>query len=219
MNPKIPWTISALLAGACLFLSLTEIKQLAPASPQLVTKEVVREIQSPPQVITKEVVREVPAEIPEEFRLAMDVITKMASAEISLQDEMLAGVQDLKVKVAVTEDLRGFVSESDLKDAIELELRKNGVPVSGVAGGYLLLYSVDGLWNGSKVTFSHATRLSLYTDAFILKGADVRRIYADVWWSGSTGYAGTQEISQAIRENAMGLITRFSNRYLSKNPR
>jgi hypothetical protein len=219
MNPKIPWTISALLAGACLFLSLTEIKQLAPASPQFVTKEVVREIPSPPQVITKEVVREVPAEIPEGFRRAMEFAVKVGSAQICSEDEMLAGIKSFTVKVALPEGLRNVVSEMDLKDTIELELRKNGVPVSEARGSYTLWYSVDGFWNDSKVTFNYADRLSLYTVAFVLEGSEVRKFSAEVWWNGSTGYAGSQKVAQAIRQNALGLVTRFSNRYLSQNPR
>jgi hypothetical protein len=200
--------ISGILAAACAFLSFSEVKQVATPPPNFITREVVREVP-----------KEVPAEIPESYKEAKRIADSLANAEVALGDETLAGVRSLKVRVSIPDVLKDKVSETELKDAIELGLRKNGIPIKNDGASAALWFMVEGLWDDQKVRFSFSARLTVDTNAFFFVEGKAKMFSAEIWKRGYTGYAGSNKIEEQLREAAEKLVIQFSNRYLAENPR
>lgn len=228
MSSKVPWVIAGVLAAACAFLSFTELKQVAPPPPKVITNEVVREVpkeivketvREVPKEVIREVVKEVPAEIPEHYKTAVQIASSLANAEFVAGDKTLAGIPSLKVRVALAEALNGKISESDLKDSIELGLRKNGIAIKNDQARHELWFVVDGLWDDRKVTFSYNARLSVTTSVYFFGEGKTKTTSAEIWVNGYNGYAGSSKIAEGIREAADRVIVTFSNRYLAENSR
>lgn len=232
MSARLPWTIAIALAVACSFLAFRVVNQPIAAPPRVVTKEVVREvpkevirevpkevIREVPKEVLREVIKEVPAQIPEDYRLAKAFATRFLSAERVVEnDSILKGVPSVNVSILLSKNLNGRISQNELRDSIELSLRRNGIPVKADAG-HTLWFIVEGLWDDKMITFSYSAALTLDTDVFLFTEDKVRVSMREIWRYGYVGMAGSAKVQEGIRTTADKLVISFSNKYLAQNPR
>jgi hypothetical protein len=225
MNAKIPWVIAGVLAVISATLSLSEIRSVAP---QVVTKEVVREVvkEVPKEVIRevvtevpKEVIKEVAAPIPEQYEWAKNFLNKYAAAlssSLESQDNLLRGLESVRVAVFITDKIENKITKSEVKDSIELSLRKNGIPVRSDSAA-IISFLVDGLWDEKKIVFSYSARFSVRMNHPVWINKEFVLHSVEIWEEGFTGYAGSDVISNGIEKAYAKLVTSFSNKYLAAN--
>jgi hypothetical protein len=232
MSVRLPWTIAVVSSCGCAFFALAELKSVLPPSedssldaPSEVAREIIKEVPVVREVIKevpviREVVKEVPAELSQADKMAQQIGYKIANAEYIDDDSALRGIQSIRVSVYLPDGLKDKISDSDLKDTIELELRRNGIPVSDQLGAdYSLAYVVDGFWDDTKLRFTYTDNLTLSTTGYFFVDGTARRKNLRLWEKGNVGFAGSQKIAEAVKDSALSRVSQFSNRYLAKNPR
>jgi len=222
MHTRMPWIIAVISTCGCAFFAISELKSVLPASansPQEAPSEVIREIIKEVPVV-REVVKEVPAELSEADKRAKEIGHKIVNAVYFDGDSALRGIPSISVSVYLADGLKDKISESDLKDTIELELRRNGIQVQDQSGwGYSLAYVVDGFWDDTKLSFTYTASMSLSTTGYFFVDGIAGRKTLNIWERGSVGHAGSQKIVGAVKDDAFRRVSQFSNRYLAKNPR
>jgi hypothetical protein len=223
MNSKLPWAIVVVLGGLCAFLSLGEVKTVVRDVPRVGPKEVVREV--PKEVIKevvrevpKEVIKEVPAAIPNEYLVGKRFYDSYLESDFFTSREALKGTGPFRVVVALPDDSQLLgVTKEELKNSIELALRKNGLPVKGSGTAQTILFVVDGLWNDDKVTYSYSAEIRVLERVPIYRESGFKDLMLPIWMSSYTGYAGKKKTSEGIRDAADKLVIAISNEYLEAN--
>ena len=206
MKKHIVWLC---VSVAALFVGL----RFAKKEIQIVEKpvEVIKEVD---RIVEKRV--EVPAEIPDSYKLAKQFSDSYFQASWFEKNGILKGVPSVRVVISVDDELKGKITESELRDSIELSLRKNGVPVKDDSG-FWLGFSVVGVWNQDNTTYSYTTSISLDEAIPVLRSGEFKKTGLTIWQDNYVGYAGSQRISEGIGTAADKLVTSFSNAYLSAN--
>jgi hypothetical protein len=178
-------------------------------------KKKIQIVEKPVEVVkTKEV--EVPAVIPEDYKAAKQFYDWFFQANWFEKNEILKGVPSVQVIILLDDEVKGSVTESELKDSIELSLRKNGVPVKDNPA-FLLEFSIDGVWNENKTIYSYTTSMSLLEVVPILRLGGFKKASLTIWQNNYVGYAGSQKVSGAINTAADKFVVSFSNAYLAAN--
>ena len=118
---------------------------------------------------------------------------------------------------ALQDDLSYLYSPAAVKASVELQLRRNGIPLSD-SGSAVLLVNVNAiaLANGRDVVYClampFAQSVTLYiTGAF--------HALARTWNVSSVGIVPRNEFVQTIRRSISDYVDIFSNDYLAMNPR
>lgn len=190
-------------------------------------KEVIRTVEKPVEVIRevpKEVEKvvekpvEVQAEIPMHYLAARKFADSYIKAEWIKPEEYLAGIPSVHVTVSLDDPQRSKISERELKDLIELSLRKNGVPVKADSP-YLLEFYVSGLWDDRNIMYSYSASLSLSQEVRIIRSSEFKIAPLVVWRNAYNGYAGSLKVGEGIAGAAERLVVSFSNAYLAANPK
>ena len=178
-------------------------------------KKEIQIVEKPVEIVKiKEV--EVPAEIPEDYKAAKQFYDLFVQDNWFRKNEILKGIPSVQVVIKLDDGVKSKVIESELKDSIELSLRKNGVPVKDDSG-YILEFSIEGVWDESKTIYSYTTSLSLLEAVPILRSGGFKRAALTIWQNDYVGYAGSQKISGAIGTDADKFVVSFSNAYLAAN--
>jgi hypothetical protein len=202
-------SIAALILGTR--FSQKELRVIE--KPIQVIKEVPKEIE---KIVEKKV--EVPAEIPDVYLRTKQFAESYIKAAWVDGDDILKGVPSVRVLITLSDPKKSKISESELKDSIELSLRKNGIPVKGDSG-YFLTFDVSGLWDDKDVRYSYSAALSLSEGVRILRAGEFKISSLVVWRQSYTGYVGSQKVSEGISGVAEKLVISFSNAYLAANPK
>ena len=193
-------------------------------------------------LIEKEVIKrvEVPAEIPEEYKRALEIVRAEDAAITATDATVFSGVDSLDVRIFLNENAREIISEQRVRDKFELILRGYGIPVSNLDsvslftkllgfnlwGSRFISLSMEVAYNDMEVGYSNV-RMYVYTTQlrfdevviFYRDGKPYRR--SAVLWDGggSYGYAGKQVIEDVLLDNIKERAERVANLYLSANPR
>lgn len=223
MNQKLPWILVGVLGVICAFLSIGELGNLAGDAPRVLTKEVIREV--PKEVIRevvrevpREVIKEVPAAIPEDYQIAKWFYESFGKSVLFTQKEALKGTGPIGVIVSISDSGSSLgVTEDELKNSIELALRRNGVPVKNSEASHALLFVVQGVWDDGKVTFSYDLALKIIETVPIFRIGGFRSLRLVIWEESFVGFAGKLKTREALTRNADRLVTKFSNEYLDAN--
>ena len=82
-------------------------------------------------LIEKEVIKkvEVPAEIPEEYKRALEKLNAENFATTATDATIFSGMDRLNVRIFLNEDAKEIISEQRVRDKFELVLRGYGIPV------------------------------------------------------------------------------------------
>ncbi len=192
-------------------VEVIKTKEIIVEKPVDVIREVPKEIE---KIIEKRV--EIPAEIPQDYKFAKYFLDSYTKAKFFEKNEILADIQGVKVIISLSDNIDGKITESELKDSIELALRKNGVPVNDDAV-YILEYVISGLWDTNEITYSYSATMNLREGIPVFRVAGFKQAALIIWSNGYNGYAGKQKVTDGISGAAEKLVVSFSNAYLSAN--
>jgi hypothetical protein len=188
-------------------------KEVVVEKPVEVIREVPKEVE---KIVEKRV--EVPAEIPSHYLAAQKFAESFFKADCFKKDEILTGISSVQVAVNLADPQKSKISEGELKDLIELSLRRNGVPVKGDSP-YFLIFDVSGLWDDSGITYSYSATLALNESVRLLRSSAFKIAPLVIWQNSYNGYAGKQKVGDGITNSAEKLVVSFSNAYLAANPK
>jgi hypothetical protein len=177
--------------------------------------EVIKEV---PREVVREVVKtkEVPAEIPLEYKYGKAFMDSYNTSGFFEKNEILRGVESIAVSVYLADEIKSKFSETELKDSIELALRKNGVPVKDASTSYLI-FTIVGVWNDQKIHFSYSATLELRERIPVLRKTAFKDQSLVIWSTSYTGFAGSSKVGSALSDCADKVVTQFSNAYLAAN--
>jgi hypothetical protein len=85
-----------------------------------VTNEVVKEVQVPKFY-------KIPAEIPQDYITAMQIISNYDHCDFVKDDQVLFGMKDVRVIYNVNDSMKEVLSEDEVRAKFELTLRRNNV--------------------------------------------------------------------------------------------
>ncbi len=126
-----------------------------------------------------------------------------------------SGLDSMQVIVAVNDGVENILSEQHAKDRFELNLRRNGIPLSDSSNYYLFL-SLEALWEDDlTATFSISVELR-ETLVIHRKDRPLKRVVT-LWQTGSYGYAGRAVARKVFLESIEEKADRVANLYLSAN--
>jgi hypothetical protein len=191
-------------------VEVVRTKEVIVEKPVEVIKEIPKEVE---RIVEKRV--EVPAEIPDDYKLAKHFVDSFVQAKFD-ENAILRGVKDIQVVVSVSDESK--ITKSELKDLIELALRKNGVPVKDVSSNWLNI-EINGVWDNSDTTYSYSATMLLRMAVPVLRPEGFKVAPVIAWSNAYVGYAGSQKVSEEISNAADKLVVSFSNAYLSANPK
>ena len=196
-----------------LFVEHTNIVTIEHTNRLFVTNEVYVE----PKIV--------PAEIPKLYIDAADFQLKYISAHSAIKNELFKGVKAINVVVIFTENLtsaapsRFRLMENEIRNSIELDLRKNGIRVKPEAAP-LLIFLCEGIWNSNSNIFSSTVSVEFELDArFERPESEFIHKVVPVWNNVTFGLAGLTKVNEQLRDQTSALVTEFSNLYLEANPK
>jgi hypothetical protein len=192
-------------------VEVIKTKEVIVEKPVEVIREVPKEIE---KIVEKKI--EVPAPIPAKYESALKFTQGYFTADWLKKDEILSGIPNVQVSVTLADPARSRVSVDELKDMIELALRKNGIAVKSDSL-YFLQFDVSGLWDDRNVTYSYSATLSLREGIPVFTPAGFKLAPLVVWTNGYTGYAGSLKTGEGITSAADKLVISFSNAFLAAN--
>ena len=185
----------------------------------VLTQIVERKVEIPVEVekiVVKRV--EVPSEIPDSYKMAKWFYDSFFTTNTFEKNEILKGISGVNVGVLLDDDVKSRLSKQELKDSIELALRKNGVPVNDKSDHWLL-FTVDGVWDNENIRYSYRAAMSLNEWVSVPSSGEFKLARLKVWESGFTGFAGSQKVAEGITRAVDKLVISFSNAYLGANPK
>lgn len=198
---------------------------LAPAKVTEITKEVPKEVikEVPKEIIkevTKEVIKEVPAPLTKAEKYRDDFFISYIDSKIELSSSRL--ISDIKtVQVNVAASKNGGLSEdakSNIKEVIELELRRSGVKIADKGVDATLTLSVDSFLGKSDNSCNFVINLKLSKPIPIATGVDsivFKSHLLDVWEHGGTyGHCTKINFDNEVKQYARDSIVKFLNDYL-----
>ena len=179
-------------------------------------------------LIEKEVLKEVevPAEIPEEYKRALEIVRAENLATTATDATIFSGVDRLNVRIFLNEDAKEIISEQRVRDKFELLLRGYGISVLSL-DDYIPFWVSSFISFEMEVTYNEDDNMG----AFIIRSNVCEKVifYRDekpyektvILWEGmgNFGYAGKTVIKDALLRNIEQHAERVANLYLSVNPR
>ncbi len=146
------------------------------------------------------------------------VVTSLAVPATAQQRDNLTGIGPIRV---VIEDLRPDIeveglTRTMLQTAVELRLRRNGVPLADSVSLFLYVRVNAGRRQGSGM-FAYSTDVQLNTPVEIIATGRTANT-ATIWSHSEVGTVGADKVRQ-IRDSLLDYVDRFSNDYLAVNPR
>ena len=192
-------------------------------------------------LIEKEVIKkvEVPAEIPEEYKRALEKFRAENSATTATDATIFSGMDSVNVRIFLNEDAKEIISEQRVRDKFELTLRGYDIPVFSLdsASFFTRLLGFD-LWRPSLINFTmevghiksgygdnirtyiYTTRLEFQEEVIFYRDEKPYRERVVLWKGGGyLGYAGKLVIEEALLEVTEEYAEKVANLYLSANPR
>ena len=120
-------------------------------------------------LVEKEVIKrvEVPAEIPAYYEKAWKRQVAESIAKSADEKTCFSGLDNMEVRVVISEDAKDILSEQRAKDKFELTLRRHGVPLSDSSNPYIVL-SINVVVERTQYDSHSLYRSRSYRDAYFL---------------------------------------------------
>lgn len=180
--------------------------------PIVVVKEIPRDVQ---KIVEKRV--EVPAEIPDSYKVAARFQEQFYNAGLVEKNDILKGIASVRVLVNIGDLLSSGISISELKDSIELSLRKNGIKIDD-SSSFMLEFDVWGAWDQSKSWCTYSGTLGLMRNIPVLSGGEFKKSLVILWWPQDyIGHVEKEDFVNKITSTTDKLVIAFSNAYLAAN--
>jgi hypothetical protein len=142
------------------------------------------------------------------------------SAEPSYSPKPLTGFAGVFITIgdidpkAVADGLVG----ADLKTSVELELRKNGIPVDDTTATHGLLEVETNMLKLSDGSYSYSIGVNLEEVAILNRPSPVKA-FVETWRRGVTGYVPLDNMPSVASAEILKLVDLFANDYLAQNPK
>lgn len=180
-----------------------------------VTNEVVREV---PKEVVKHV--EVPAQIPDGYLIAMDILQKMSNATPVARSQVLFRMNDVQFVCFISDEMKPLVSESEVRAKFELTLRRNSVPLNPSSRNVVLV-AIDGFYRGSEqALISYIVSAQLSERHFLFRDGECHTANVKVWVADDAyGSVGKAKANETFLGNVEKFAEMFANDFLSANPK
>jgi hypothetical protein len=182
----------------------------------VVTNEVVKEV---PKEVEKIVT--VPAEIPDEYIQAKQIISNYDNCDFVDSHQVLFGMKDVRVVYLLGDAVKQIVSEDDVRARFELTLRRNNVPINPTSQNVVLV-DTEGFWGEpptSENLFTHSVTIELEEKQTLLRGNQLHKALVTVWQNSHYGLVGKYNASNALLDTVEKEGDVFANDFLSANPK
>lgn len=193
-------------------------KEIIKEIPKEVIKEVTKEV---PVEVIKEVIKikEIPAAIPPEYIVAKQYMDSYWNAGSFKDDEVLAEIKNLCVWISIPDDAASQTTQSEIKNKIELELRKIGLRiVDNAHADAAIQFKVSGIWDSTTTRYSYHSELRIIEPVRLLRQNGVfKKQLAPIWFSNYIALAGKNVLTNSIKDDANNLTTSFLNAHLKAN--
>jgi S1-C subfamily serine protease len=149
--------------------------------------------------------------------------TPTPATEPAFTDNPLNGVVGVAVVVGDpgSDAAADGVTDTDLKNQVELELRKNGVPVDDPekwSDGHGYIYVEPTMCKLASGDYAYSIDVS-FTEPAILSRITPVRTFVETWETGYTGYVQLGDTASTISDETLKSVDSFSNAYLAQNPK
>ena len=166
--------------------------------------------------VEKEKRVEVPAEIPTHYENTWKRLIAELAAPIADEETCFSGLDNMEVRVVISEDAKDILSEQRAKDKFELTLRRHGVPLSDSSNPYIVL-SINVLWNERNTIAIHSIAVDLIETLIFYRNQKPYKRLVTLWSDGSYGMVGKTFAKEAYLELIEENAERVANLYLSAN--
>ena len=133
------------------------------------------------------------------------------------QGGVLKGVKSLKVSVIVADAVKNDISSSTIKNKIELELRKLGVPIDDNSD-VSLCYFFEVMKRDSLEILAFDTTLTVIELVTLPRETGYIKYMANIWNQSTLGTVGKGNVKQ-LANDYDDKLSAFLNDYLTANPR
>ena len=164
--------------------------------------------------ITNVVEKVVDAEIPEHYKTALVVHNKIKKSTRIKFGKLPPGIESISVNVYIGKAIENTVSESIIKDAIEIEARKIGLKIDSKSSFDLSF--IAEAFEANENQYANTFDLSLSQIAYFLSDNNIfydKRV--EIWSKKSYGTLGKNVLNQKyVIENVSEKMISFCNKYL-----
>lgn len=192
-----------------------------------------KETQKDPEVVIQEVIKEVPVEVVKEIpvEVVKDVSNEFIEEQempINLNDpqevmitlakryvyaprikernEIFYGINSLKTRVILDDEVKELITEESVKDRLELNLKKRGIQIDE-GSPQAVIIAISGMWNQTKMALVYQYELVLVDYVVLNRDGDMRGAVIDAWKTSGFGLTGS---SMSIRDHIIECIDEVS---------
>ncbi len=214
-------TIGMLVFAGLYFLSPKPTADNPTATPKIVTNTVVN-------LVTNEVVKEVPkevekivkvpAEIPEGYVSAMNLVQRLTNATYIAPDQMLFKMKDVRAVYFLDDAVTQVMTVDEVKAKFELTLRRNNVPLNPNSLNVVRL-SISG-FTTIQNTLCYSINCYFDDQQWVFRAGEWHQATVRVWTkSNSFGTVGKSKANEALLKEVEKGAEIFANDFLSSNPK
>lgn len=216
--------ILALLGGVA-FAALFFLTPRTYTQTNLVTQIVTNNV-----ILTNTVIKEVPkevekivnvpADIPRDYLIAMNIYRSMTNAATVSHDGVLFNMTNIATSFFIADDIKTIIPEDEVKAKFELTLRRNNIPIDSKSDHTVSL-AINGFYSDEyKSTIIYNITCQVIENQFIFRNAEARWTPVQVWSTTMNyGYAGKQKIASVVLDDVEKQAEIFANDFLAANPK
>jgi hypothetical protein len=216
MNNTVITSISALVflvIGLFIGKSNKQIEIQTVVKTNIVEKPVVEYV---PKFITNVFETVVESEIPIQYKNSLRIVKQIFNSEWLSQTNgrKLPHFESLSVTAIVSEELKDIISSEDVKNKLELELRKAGVKIDQNPTGYLTA-TLQGFELDKQSQYAYHCQIDLETLVFLydFKNEIAHRNISSIWNDSYMGVVGKNIINKTFINNK---FVEMSDRLINK---
>ncbi len=211
----------AIFAG--LYIQAANTHRNSPIAASSVTNTVV-------QFVTNDIVKEqpkeiekivkVPAEIPEDYLMAMNLFQRLTNASYVTMEQVLFKMKDVRTVCTLDNATRQVLSDDEVKAKFELTLRRNNVPISPNSANVIHL-SVCGFFDtANQALLCYFITCNIDEQQVVLRGGECHQATVRIWMKGdSYGTVGRSKANEALLNEIEKRAEIFANDFLTSNPK
>jgi hypothetical protein len=166
-------------------------------------------------IVEKPVEKVVEAEIPENYKTALEIHNKMRNAKYLGFDKLPSGIIDLTITVLMDQKFEDKINPHQITEALEFEARKIGLKIDNKSK-HSLYYELEIMPLENNIQFVYKSKLLLLNKSFLFSEPDKAHIInSEIWKKGSLGFVGKLHFNQTtFNEDAHQKMISFCNRIL-----
>lgn len=123
------------------------------------------------------------------------------------------GINSFDTGFYLGNEIKELISEENVRNKFELNLRKSGIQIDEDSP-YVLGFTINGVWDAHKVTFTIQYKLSLFESVVLNREGDMRTAWVESWTTGNYGYASRIASRDAIVRAVETASETLANSYL-----